>query len=191
MKLRVHRLLGHAILCAGLAVVASCSRPSPLPESTLAPAGVQSGNQAQTSLDAVAFPLLAGSFAIVNRNGDGIDGTYSGTATFTDGGLERSSLTLHIASGSGAYAGAAGTLAMSGVGAFAGEGAFSLDGTGEVVLAGGRRAVVVVNLRGTSVAGCSPSERIAITQTAGGTLSRVGRVTATLTHEVGETGCIF
>src|SRR5690606_5239145 len=140
----------------------------------------------ETSLDPVAFPLLAGSFAIENRHGDGIAGTYTGTATIPDDGRENSSLTLHIEGGSGAYAGATGTLAMNGVGAFAGEGTFSLDGSGEVALAGDRRAVVVVNLRGTSLAGCSPGERIAITQTAEGTLSRVGRVTATLTHEVGD-----
>ena len=190
MKLRVHRLLGHSILCAGLAAAASCSRPSPLPQSALAPAGVQNGGRGETSLDAAAFPLLAGSFAIVNRNGDGIAGTYTGTVTFSDAGLQRSSLTLRIASGSGAYEGAAGTLAMDGAGAFADEGGFSADATGEVALAGDRRAVVVVNLRGTALADCSPGERIAITQTAEGTLSRVGRVTATLTHEVGDTGCI-
>jgi hypothetical protein len=150
---------------------------------------VRNGHQAQTSLDAVVFSLLAGSFAIVNRNGDGITGRYTGTATFSDAGREDSSVTLHIEGGSGAYAGAIGTLAMNGAGAFAGEGAFSLDGTGEVVLPGGRRAVVVLNLQGASLAGCSPGERIAITQSAEGTLSRAGRVTATLTHEVGNTGC--
>ena len=78
---------------------------------------------------------------------------------------------------------------VTGQGAFAGEGAFVLEGSGEVRLPGGKRAVLVLKIRGTSTAGCAASNQIAISQTADGTLGRVGRVAATLTHAVENTGC--
>ena len=190
MKLQVQTGAGSAVLCTGLLLAASCSQPSSLSPAAPAATTPQIGNQARIFAETVSFPLLTGSFAIANGSGDGLTGIYAGTAVFPGAGVQNASLTLQILSGSGAFAGATGTLAVTGDGAFAGEGAFSLHGTGEIMLNGGRQAVVVLGLRGTSLAGCSPAERIAISQTADGIMSRAGRVTATLSHEVGETGCI-
>ena len=190
MKFKVQTGAGSAVLCAGLLLAASCSHPSSLSPAAPAATAPQIGHQARISAETVAFPLLTGSFAIANRSGDGLTGIYAGTAVFSGAGVQNASLTLQIVSGSGAFAGATGTVAVTGDGAFADEGSFSLNGMGEVMLNGGRRAVVVLSLRGASLAGCSPAERIAISQTADGIMSRGGRVTATLSHEVGSTGCI-
>jgi hypothetical protein len=118
-----------------------------------------------------------------------VSGTYTGTAQVRDDGSQTAVLALRIANGSGPFDGASGIMILAGVGAFAGEGEFLLDGRGEVTLAGGKRALLVLSLRGTAVATCSASGRIAITQTGDGTMTRAGRVTATLTHEVEYTGC--
>ncbi len=134
------------------------------------------------------FPLLAGSFTITDREGDRIVGTYAGASVFR-AGSQTASVTLQIASGSGKFAGVTGSFTMSGVGSFADEGPFRLSGHGEITLADGKRANVVLKLRGDSSATCSTSERILISQTATGALGHVGRVTATLSHEVGNTGC--
>jgi hypothetical protein len=136
------------------------------------------------------YPLVEGSVTIVNRDGDGIAGTYTGTSRFPRVGVQRASLTLQIASGSGRFEGATGSLAMEGAGSFTGDGRFLLEGHGEVALPGGKRAALVLSLEGSSVQGCAPSTRIAIFQRAEGTMGRAGRVTATLSHEIGNTGCI-
>jgi hypothetical protein len=188
MNSRLHSTVSLGILCAGVILGTSCSRPS----SGLLPAapGALTGGQSTTgSTEGEVFPLLGGSFTIEARGGDGIVGTYAGTSTFSGAGRQRSSVTLQVTGGSGTFAGASGSLAVSGTGAFADEGKFTLDGEGELTLAGGRRAVVVFTLRGSSVASCSPSEQIAIAQSATGTMSRAGRVDARLSHVVGNTGC--
>jgi hypothetical protein len=192
--------LGFVLLFASLASVTSCGRPSPVSPSVSAPAlqavehaPADSAAAAVKGLRAIsadaAFPLLAGSFTIQNGDGDGIAGTYSGAAEFAGGAPQKTSLTLQVSSGSGTFAGAAGTLAITGVGSFAGSGAFALDGRGEVTLAGGKRAVLVLSLRGNSVASCNISGHIGIGQTAAGVLARAGRVEARLSHIVGNTGC--
>lgn len=196
MNIRAHLLLGPAVLVASVAPSVSCGRPAPWAQTGPAPAAVQveqtTGTRvalrARTSAELVAFPLEEGAFSIMNLQGDEIAGTYAGTSVVS-GPEQTSSLTLQVLTGSGAFAGASGTILASGVGAFAGEGEFNLDGSGEVLLAGGKRAVLMVNLRGRSVAACSPDERIAISQTASGAMGRAGRVSATFTHAVGNTGC--
>jgi hypothetical protein len=204
MNSRLHSFLACVVLCGGL-TCASCSRPSSVVAPTAAaPAARQAiqderfelaspgtgKNQFHEVSDAAVFPLLAGSFAIVNRDGDGIEGTYTGVAQAAPGALQKSSLSMQVSNGSGSFAGAVGTLDISGAGSFAEEGAFLLDGGGALTLAGGKRAVLVLTLRGESLASCSPSGRIAIGQTAGGTMARAGRVTARLSHVVGGTGCV-
>jgi hypothetical protein len=201
MNTRVLSLLHSAALFASLTAATACGRPSPVSPTPSSPS-IQAGDHASSgspamsagerqaiSADAVIFPLLAGSFAIVNRDGDGIVGTYTGAAQFAQGGLPTSSLLLEVSSGSGSLAGAAGTLEVKGAGAFAGSGDFSLDGGGSVTLAGGKRAVVVLSLRGSSVISCSTGGQIAIDQTADGVLPRAGRVAARLSHVVGNTRC--
>ena len=138
---------------------------------------------------AVVFPLVRGSFVVENGGGDGIAGTYTGRSTFGSNGRQNTSLALQVTGGSGVFAGAIGSLVVTGQGAFAGEGTFVLDGNGEVTFAGGRRAVLVLRMRGSSTAGCTASNQIAISQTADGTLGRLGRVAATLNHAVENTGC--
>jgi hypothetical protein len=201
MKTRVHSVLGLVVLCVGLTSAISCSRSSPVSPSAPPPPALQGAEHALSaspvtlanglqaiSADAAVFPLLAGSFAIVNRDGDGIVGTYSGTTQFAEGAQQKSSLTFQISNGSGTFAGATGILEVKGVGSFAGAGEFLLDGGGEVTLAAGKRAVVMLSLRGSSVASCSGGH-IAIDQTAEGALARAGRVAARLSHVVGNTGC--
>ena len=187
MKTRVHLLLGYAVLSAALLSTA-CSGPSAA-ESALAPAALSAGHSAKVSDAGTVFPLVRGSFAIENRVGDGIVGTYTGTSTFFGNGTQTSSLTLQITGGSGVFAGAVGSLSMTGTGAFAGEGTFALDGGGEVVVDGRRRANLSLSLRGSSSAGCSATQQIAISQSAVGAMGRAGRVVATLSHVVENTGC--
>jgi hypothetical protein len=188
MKFRVHSALGFGVLSAGV-LATGCSQPAPLQQSALAPAASVSQSRSPAARLAAVFPLVGGSFTVQNAGGDGITGTYAGTATFGSDERERSSLTLQVNGGSGAFAGATGSLTVTGQGAFSGEGTFVLDGSGEVRFADGRRAVLVLRVRGSSTAGCNASNQIQISQTAEGTLGRLGRVTATLTHAVENTGC--
>ena len=201
MKSPVHSLFGFIVLCASTVSVTSCTRASPVSPTTpmrtvgrTAEAAVPASPGASSKhrhaiTGAVVFPVLSGLFAIENGNGDGIAGTYTGSAQFAEGGLEKTSLTLHVSNGSGVFARATGTVEIDGVGSFVDAGRFVLDGSGEVTLAGGKRAVVVLSLRGSSVTSCDVSARIAIAQTADGTLARAGRVAARLSHVVGNTGC--
>ena len=190
MAITAHSLFRHAVLWAGLLSATACTRPSSGPQSALAPSAPAAGRRAQVSTEAQAVPLVAGSFTIANAEGDGIVGTYTGTSRFLDAGSQTASVTLKIASGSGKFAGVTGAVTMSGVGSFADEGSFLLNGHGEIALAGGKRGTIVLSLRGSSVATCSTSERIVISQTATGAMGYVGRVTATLSHEVGNADCI-
>ena len=193
MKPAIRSLPGLVAFCVGVLAVSSCGRTSSVSptapslasdDSRRAPKGLTA-----TSQNALSFTLLAGSVVIENAKGDRIVGTYSGTTILATGGAQTSSLTLQVSDGSGPFRSASGTIAIEGVGAFADEGQFALEGRGELTLAGGRRAAVVFNLRGLSRATCSSSARVAITQTADGTMARAGRVTATLSHEVGESSC--
>jgi hypothetical protein len=146
--------------------------------------------QQAISAEAQTFPLVSGSFTIGNGEGDEIVGTYTGTSVYgSTGASQTASVTLRISSGSGVFAGAIGSFTMSGVGAFADEGSFRLQGNGEVAFAGGKRATISLNLRGRSVATCTTSEQIAISQNAVGAIGRAGLVTAILHHEVRNTGC--
>jgi hypothetical protein len=200
MKTRLYSLFGFVLLFASLASATSCGRPAPVSPTVPSPA-LQGEEHALAespvaavkglhaiAADAAAFPLLTGSFAIENGSGDGIAGTYTGTTQFAGGAVQKSSLTLQVSSGSGIFARAAGTLAIKGVGSFAGSGEFLLDGSGEVTMAAGKR-LLVLSLRGTSVASCNTSGHIVIGQTADGVLARAGRVQARLSHVVGNTGC--
>lgn len=188
MKIAIRSLPGLVAFCVSVLAVSSCGKASSvLPTSpSLA---TDDNRQKVSSQDALSYPLLGGSVVIENAKGHRIAGTYSGTTVFATGGGQASSLTLQVSDGSGPFRSASGTIAIQGVGAFADEGKFSLEGRGELTLAGGRRAAVVFNLRGLSRATCGSSQRVAITQTADGTMARAGRVTATLTHEVGNTSC--
>jgi hypothetical protein len=188
MKIRVPSRVGGAVICAGL-LAPACSQPSSGPQSALAPAAPASALSTRAPDAAAVFPLVHGSFTIENAGGDGIAGTYTGTSTFGGGGSQESSLALQVTAGSGAFAGATGSLVLTGQGAFADEGTFVLGGSGEVAHQDGKRAVLILRLRGSSTAGCTASSQIAITQIADGTLGRIGRVTATLNHTVLNTGC--
>ena len=190
MRIANRSFQGQVGLCAALAVAVSCSRTSPVAPTH---SSWESGNgqraisePAEGAVD--GFPLLRGSLVVTNSRGDRIVGRYSGTALIS-GARQTSTLTLQVSNGSGAFGGAAGTIAIQGVGAFAGEGEFVLEGRGELTDAGGRRKPLVLSLRGVSQATCSSSDLIAIIQTADGVMGHAGRVTATLTHEVGSTSC--
>jgi hypothetical protein len=185
-------LLIIASACAGKGDSASPTAPNEPPSQSRVvardAAGSATANQPQVSADTQTFPLLAGSFTITDREGDTIVGTYGGASTF-GAGTQRASITLQINGGSGKFAAVNGSFAMKGVGSFADEGSFELDGHGQIELPEGNRTQVALKLRGGSSATCSPSERILISQSAKGSLGHAGRVTATLSHEVGSTGC--
>ena len=188
MGMTAHSLFGRAVLWAGLLSATACTAPTSGPQSALAPTAPAARQQAQVSTATEANPLLAGSFTIADEEGDAIVGTYTGTSRFLGGGSQTASVTLQITSGSGKFAGVTGSFTLNGVGAFADEGSFFLNGQGEVALAGEKRSTIVLNLRGTSVATCS-SQQVLISQTATGALGHAGRVTATLSHVVGNAGC--
>ena len=192
MKPAIRPLLGYLAFFLGALAASSCGRTSSV--SPTSPSLATDDNRRTASKvasqDALSFLLLAGSVVIENAKGHQIAGTYSGTTVVATDGTKTSSLTLEVSDGSGPFRSASGTIAIQGVGAFADEGKFSLEGRGELTLAGGRQAAVVFNLRGVTMATCNiSSQRIAITQTADGTMARAGRVTATLRHEVGGTSC--
>ena len=172
-------------LYAVVGLTAGCGSPPPLSPADATP-GAAVDRRSVAPAAEVEFPLVFGTFDIGNTNR--ITGTHSGVSTFSTGGAEQASLTLQVTGGTGVFAGATGSLSVTGTGAFAGEGSFSLSGSGELTVAG-RRINLVLNLRGTSAATCSPRELIAITQTGSGTMGRAGRVTGTLHHEVENTGC--
>ena len=180
----------HPVVCvvalsAVVGLTAGCGSPAPLSPADAAP-GAAADRRSVAPLAEVEFPLVSGTFSI--GNDDRITGTHSGVSTFPAGGAERASLTLRVTGGTGVFAGATGSVSVTGTGAFAGEGAFSLSGSGELMVAG-RRINLVLNLRGTSSASCSPRQLIAITQTGSGAMGRAGRVAGTLNHEVESTGC--
>ena len=188
VKTAIRSFPRQVVLCAAVVVAASCGRTSPV---SPAPSSRATGHQglAASTGEGVAFPLIAGSFVISTAKGHEIVGAYSGTAAIFGAAVQSSTLTLQISGGSGTFADAAGTIAIQGNGAFADEGEFVLEGRGDLILAGGRSRGLVLSLRGVSRATCASSGRIAITQTAGGTMAHAGRVTATLRHEVGSTSC--
>ena len=105
MKIRAHRLAGHVVLCAGLLLTMACSRPSPGSESALAPAGLHTGQQKRISAEAQVYPLVGGSFTIVNRDGDGISGSYTGASRFAENGRQQSALRFQVTRGWGKFAG--------------------------------------------------------------------------------------
>jgi hypothetical protein len=193
MNVRVRSRIGAGLLVFGLAAVPGCGRTSPVSPSVTAgsmpavdlPSGISLANKPSGS-DA-GFPLVSGTFAIASDSGDRISGTYSGTSDPASR-PERASLTMRIESGSGRYAGASGTLGGNGVGAFTGEGAFTLDLKGDAIVQG-KHLPIRVGLSGTAAVSCAPSTRIAVTQTATGTMKKTGDVHATLVHEVERTGC--
>ena len=198
MNVRVHSLIVCTAICAA---AVACGRPSPVAPDAAAsatppgqqasgPTSVPRNSYLGTSTQGTAVPLVAGSLSIVNAKGDGISGTYTGTVQFIGGGIETASLIVTISSGSGAFAGASGNLAMTGGGSLADEGDFLLSGSGSITIAGQKSAFVTIGLRGVSVLGCDISAgQATITANAQGVMSRAGTVSATLHHEVGTPGC--
>lgn len=187
-------VLVRAALIGAVTFAAACGRTTPVEPAAALAAASGSGRSARVGAAEpvagdVLYPLIGGSFVIDSARGARIIGSYAGTALIAVDGPQTASMTFQITGGSGVFEGAQGTLSLSGTGAFADEGELQLEGRGEVTLAGGNRTHLKLNLRGTSRATCSAAERILISQTAAGTLARAGRVIATLSHEVGGTGC--
>lgn len=201
MHISIRALLGAVTLGAVATLSASCSQTPPLSPADSSGAALQQAGKAPngsasaaapgavtTSADALEWPLVSGSFAAEGEKGDRLVGTYTGMTQFSDTGLQTSSITLHISSGSGAFAGATATLNLYGVGAFIGEGTFLLNGRSELSLAGGKRSALVLSLQGISTVTCDAG-RVLISQAAGGTLTHTGRITATLNHQAGNADC--
>jgi hypothetical protein len=191
--MRISRLPRHGVFIAAILVTTSCGRTSPVSPDISSPMSAQAAGRlrsgVQVSSAGATFPLVAGSFSIENEKGDRLVGSYAGTANYPDGGPQASTLTLQISDGSGTFSHAGGTIVLEGIGAFVDEGEFVLEGRGAVTLSSGKRTGLVLSLRGASTVGCSTSERIAVLQTATGSMAHAGRVKATLNHEVENTGC--
>ena len=151
MNVRVRSVVGSAVFVFGLAAAAGCGRSSPTaPSAATVVASTSSAEQAPSSSmrpdgGPAVTTSLHGSFEIHDDSGDGVSGTYSGTAV-SSGGSERALLTMQITGGSGIYAGATGPVDASGTGAFSGEGSYSLSARGDVILPGGKHAQVTINL---------------------------------------------
>lgn len=190
--MRISRLPRRGVFIAAI-LVTSCGRTSPVSPDISSPMSTQAADRlasgVQVSSAGATFPLVAGSFSIENEKGDRLVGAYAGTVNYPDGRTQAATLTLQISDGSGTFSQAGGTIELEGIGAFVDEGAFLLEGRGAVTLGTGKRIGLVLSLRGASTVGCSTSERIAVLQTATGSMAHAGRVKATLTHEVENTGC--
>lgn len=178
------------VTLGALVWLGGCARPSAIAPAEASPAAPGAAGSVVASQDAVVYPLVAGTFSIESAAGDGLFGTHAGAAHFPAGGGQYAAIILTVTGGSGEFAGATGSVTVTGSGAFADEGPFSLGGSGIITRAGGKPANLVVNLRGSSLAGCSAQGLIAVSQTASGTVGRIGRVEATLLHEVEQTGCV-
>lgn len=200
MNVRVRSVIGSALLVFGVAAVTGCGRSSPIAPTAAASVAAGSLTLNRTSAQATTRPnggpvvttSLQGTFDIHSGSGDGISGTYRGTAV-SSGGAEQAFLTMQITAGTGIYAGATGAVDASGTGAFSGEGSYTLSGRGDAVLQGSKHAQITFNTAGTSMPSCipdTPTDQFIITQTGTGTMGRVGRVSATSTHRVtGGAGC--
>lgn len=198
--IRVHSVVGSALLVLGLAAAAGCDRSSPVSPTASSASAVQTAistsnrSSGQSAMRPDGGPVvtvsLQGQFAVGNGAADNLSGTYTGTAASSAGTPEQASLTLQITAGTGVYAGASGTVNASGTGAFSGEGTYTLAARGDAVLPGGKQAQITINLSGTSAASC-PADNFTITQSGSGTMSRGGRVTSTFSHTVtGGASCI-
>ena len=189
MRIGVRSLTGQVALWATLAAAASCSGSSPVGPGLSSSATGGGATSRSTDGVMIGFPLERGSLVIASSRGHQIVGSYVGTALLSGEQVQTSTLTVQISDGSGAFAGAAGTIVIQGTGAFADEGEFVLEGRGDLTVAGGRRKTLALSLRGLSRASCGNRDLIAISQSATGAMGHAGRVTATLTHEVGSTSC--
>jgi len=142
-----------------------------------------------TEKSVVSFDLISGSFSMT-VGGDYLAGTYTGRAEVSGSGkADTVSLDLQVASGSGAFQGANGTLRGSGKGAFTGEGAFSLSLDGVLRTSAKRGASPFhATTAGTSSAS-RLNGRILLTLQGTGSVAQSGPVDQQLRHEVGNTSC--
>jgi hypothetical protein len=135
------------------------------------------------------FALSNGSFTVITANGDYFGGNYTGLATVSVSSPVRStaSLDLTVSTGTGAYAGAHGSLSGVGTGAFIGEGTNALGLDGYIATDSDRHFHVKVDVTGTSSASCTTP--IIVTLNGNGVAAKVGNVQTAFTHQVGNTGC--
>jgi hypothetical protein len=173
-----------------LAAAIGCGRSTPTAPD-LAPAGA-SPSAAVSPVDPEAsgatFLLSAGTFVIIDDAGAQLSGVYTGQSGSGHG--RKTSLTLQVTNGTGALAGATGTLDGRGSGAFTGEGSFLLSLSGSIVTdAAPKGHTFRSNLQGVSTVSCSNTGHILVHQEGHGTSDRGRSVGAKLQHEVGNTGC--
>jgi hypothetical protein len=135
------------------------------------------------------FALSNGSFTVTAPNGDYFGGNYTGVATVSSSSPIRAtaSLDLNVSTGTGAFAGAQGSVSGVGNGAFSGEGPFSLGLDGFISTTADRRFHVKVDVTGTSSASCTTP--IILTLNGTGVAAKVGNVQTAFAHQVGNTGC--
>ena len=196
--------IGIAILLVSLGAP-GCTRIAPTAPDSIAGAGspaasastgpdsgelAGSGTPSELTEKSVnSFDLIGGSFTM-RVGGDYLAGTYTGRAEDSGSGKAgTASLDLQVASGSGAFRGANGTLRGYGKGAFTGEGAFSLSLDG-VLRTSAKRGASPLHMMttGTSSASCL-NGRILITLKGTGFAAQSGDVEQQLSHEVVNTAC--
>lgn len=196
MNARVHSRIGTGLLVIGLGAVMGCGRTSPVSPTSAAAsvsqpvviAGPAPATGGAMTRRATGFPIVSGTFTIASDSGDGLTGTYTGTSFVSAGAPERALLNLQISGGTGAYAGASGSMGATGVGAFTGEGPLTVDLKGDA-LVHGKHLPLRIGLVGTSSVSCSSSSEVVVTQTATGSMKKTGDVHATFRHVVGQAGC--
>jgi hypothetical protein len=163
--------------------VAACSRSSPTQPGSVSPAG-QAGSTAAVSPQ--TFGLSGGILGASSQKGDTLVGFYTGQTTIGRGG-ETSQITISLTGGTGQFQSAAGTLRGSGIGSFTGEGKFTLTLQGTISTSHGTR-IFRAALHGTSSIACNAGSVI-VTLEGNGGASRIGNLSATMTHLVTGAGC--
>ena len=173
-------------LTLALGAASACSRS--LPTAPEAPSFSSSGALASSSGDpAITFPLTDGTLILTAAKGETLTGTYTGEARFRSG-VETATLAVTVTGGTAGFSGATGTLVGDGDGAFTGEGTASLTLQGVLARADGSSFKLRTTLKGRSEVSCDDN-RIRLTIRAEGTATGAGRVSAVLSHLVGNAGC--
>lgn len=198
-----------AITSLSLIATASCARTAPTgPDSVeltespasiapVAPIAVVPASASSplrgarvTGVESVtSFDLTDGTFSLTTSDGYRLTGRYRGRAVVPASGKDpTASLDLHVETGSGALAGASGTLRGEGKGAFTGEGPFWLSLDGKLSMPAGAASRFHAVVMGTSRVSCVNEHLVAVLP-GSGSAARFGHVEQELQHQVGNAGC--
>ena len=162
---------------AGL-IVGACSGASPMSPSR---SGGAVSEGVKSSTPDIIIPLSSGTLTVTTRQGT-LTGTYTGEGRGSSG-----TFSVELTGGTGAFAGASGTLTGSGDGGFTGEGGFSLVLDGVLTTSAGSRKLKII-VKGTSTLSCDNQVPL-LTLTGSAQVTGSGSSSAVLRHQVGLAGC--